>query len=45
MKTWVKNFYLTELSDLSFSVNSVIQVKLAKHLHVEADASVLLALN
>lgn len=42
MKTWVKfemkSVYTTELSDLSFNVNSVMQVKIAKHLNVKADA-------
>lgn len=41
MKTWVKfemrSVYTAELLDLSFNV-SVMQVKIAKHLNVKADA-------
>lgn len=34
----MKSVYTTEFSDLSFNVNSVMQVQIAKHLSVKADA-------
>lgn len=34
----MKSVYATELSDLSFNVSSVMQVKIAKHLSVKTDA-------
>lgn len=37
VKSEMKSVYITELSDESFSINSIMQVKIAKHLNVKAD--------